>query len=159
MSARLFIDGMAELLQGESLFIAALAELLGLPIQRIVKSNVPLGNLPTDSLPCWVLEQGEGMAASINNNGDDEGLVIGLSQQQFVSELHCSLIWSEQDREVAGEQRSDLPTLMTQLMLRNPMPGGIPFAQLREWEPDRGVNHPLQVWRATLRGEYAIPRV
>jgi hypothetical protein len=155
MSARAFADGLRDLLATDLLFCAAIATLIGLPA-NVRRSNIPLVNLPTSALPCWVVEQGSGTAASISNNAADEGLVIGLSQQQFTSDLHASLVWSESDRDRAADQRADLPTLMTQLLLRNPMPGGIAFAMFAAWQPDQGVNHPLQVWRATLRGEYAI---
>lgn len=158
MSARAFADGVNALLAQDTIFVAAIASLLGVPITGVLRGNVPLVNIPTGNLPCFVIEQGDGTSASISNNGDDGGHVIGLGEQQFRSDLHVSLIWNEQDRERAASQRSDLPTLMAQLMLRNPMPGGIDFGTLTEWEPDRGVNHPLQVWRCTLTGEYAIPK-
>lgn len=158
MSAAAFHDGMTALLATDATFTAAIAALLGMPVTGVLQSNVPLANIPTGSLPCWVLEQGDGQAQSLNNEGADEGLVIGHSQQQFASELHVSLVWNQNDRDTAGAQRRDLPTLLAQLMLRHPQPGGIEFALLREWQPDAGVNHPLQVWRATLVGEYTIHR-
>ena len=156
MSAAAFHNGVKAALLGDAVFSAAIAALLGRPVTAAHGANVPLASLPADRLPCFVIEQGDGDAASISVDGGDEGLVIGLAQQQFASELHVTLVWSEQDRETAGMQRRSLPGLLAQLMLRMPQPGGIHFARLAGWEPDRGVNHPLQVWRATLRGEYVI---
>jgi hypothetical protein len=157
VTARAFADGVRTLLGSESTFVAAMTTLLGRPLTGVQRSNVPLSNIPAGNLPCAVIEQGDGVAQSISNDGADEGLVIGLSQQQFASDLHVAIVWSEQDRDTAADQRADLPTLFAQLFMRNPTPGGIAFAMLREWEPDRGVSHPLQVWRATLVGEYAVP--
>ena len=157
MTARAFSDGVTALLTGDATFAAAIAALVGQPVANVVDGNVPLANIPGNLLPCFVIEQGDGRRSSLSNSSD-EGIVIGLGEQQFASDLYVTLIWHEQDRVIAANQRKDMPTLVTQLMLRNPQPGGIDFASLTEWEPDRSVNHPLQVWRATLVGEYAIPK-
>lgn len=158
MSARAFSDGVTAALTGDAAFASAITALLGQPVTRVIDGNVPLANLPADHVPCFVVEQGDGRSASISQDNDD-GIVIGLGEQQFASDLYVSMVWTQQDREIAAQQRKDLPQLFAQLMLRNPQPGGIAFASLGEWEPDRGIHHPLQVWRASLTGEYSIPRV
>jgi hypothetical protein len=148
--------GVRALLQGDAAFTAALSALLGAPLTGVLRSNVPLSALPAGSLPCGIIEQGEGVTESLSQDGADEGHVIGLASQQFGSDLHVAIIWSEADRERAADQRETLPTLFAQLFLRNPQPGGTAFATLTAWEPDFSVNHPLHVWNATVRGSYAI---
>ncbi len=63
------------------------------------------------------------------------------------------LVWKESDPDKAGDARADLPVLLTQLMLRNPQPGGIDGATLTQIQPDRGGNHPTQIWRALIEGD------
>ena len=75
----------------------------------------------------------------------------------FTSTLELALVWKENDRAMARDQRTRLPTLVAQLLMRNPRPGGVD-AWLESWSPDRGGLHPVQVWRATVRGEYITPR-
>lgn len=157
MSAEAFAAGVASLLTTDATFVAAINALLAQPVANVYDGNVPLANIPADRLPCWVIEQGDGRSQGISNSAD-EGITIGHYEQQFASDLYVSLVWREQDREIASVQRQRLPTLIAQLFLRNPQPGGIAFARLVEWEPDRAVHHPLHVWRATLGGEYSIPQ-
>lgn len=158
MSAFDFFDAMHALLRADVQLNAALASVLQQPVLNVLASNMPVASIPTDMQPCWIIEQGDGITESLSNDTSDGGLVIGLSQQQFGSDIEIALLWQEQDREAAARQRSLLPTLIAQLMLRNPQPGGIDFAQLTGWEPDRGIHHPQHIWRATLRGQYVIQR-
>lgn len=158
MSAAAFAAGITTLLGSDPILVPAIEALLGQPLRDVIVSNVPVSQIPTDQQPCWILEQGDGNAESLSNDTRDDGLVIGLSESQFGSDLHLSLMWQEHDRGAAANQRAQLPMLLAQLMLRNPQPGGIDFARLTDWEPDRGIHHPQHIWRATLRGQYAIPR-
>ena len=159
MSAKAFATAIASLLSTDATFQAALTALLGVTVTRALRSNVPFNQIPSDQWPCFVVEQGPGGAGSISNGGDDDdGLVIGSHRAGFNSELDVALLWQQSDRDTAADQRAELPTLFAQLLLRNPSPGGINLAFLQSWVPDQGINHPKQIWTATLRGEYPIYR-
>lgn len=147
-----FRDALIALLTTDPTFTAAVNTLLGQTVTSALKTNTPLGEIPATLYPCWVLEQGNGNAAAISNN-DTTIQTIGLSMQTFTVSLGLALVWVEQDRERAADQRAALPELLTQLMLRNPMPGGIDGAVLTAFTPDGGVNHPAQIWRADVVGD------
>lgn len=152
-----FRAGLIALLTTDATFKAAVNTLLGQTVSSALKSNIPLSEVPSGLYPCWVVELGDGTAASISNN-DQAVQTIGLSQQTFTNDLELALVWIEQDRDKAADARAELPVLLTQLMLRNPMPGGIDGATLTAFQPDRGGNHPVQVWRATISGDLTIIR-
>ncbi|MEN6538929.1 MAG: hypothetical protein ABFC67_04890 [Mizugakiibacter sp.] len=155
MSAQAFADAVAMLIMGDAAFLADMAAILGTAPSIVLRGNAPVAQIPVGQFPCWVLEQGEGTAASLSNDGG-AFLTIGGAEQQFESDISLALVWKEQDREAAAQQREKLPAALARLMLRNPQPGGIACAWLQDWSPDRGVNHPTQIWVATLRGQYAI---
>lgn len=158
MSAANFADAIATLLASDAIFQAALTSLLGVSVTRVLRGNRPIREIPSDLWPCFILEQGPGNAGSVTNGGDDaDGLVIGGHRQGFVSDLEFALLWKNNDREAAFAQRSQLPTLFAQLLLRNPSPG-VALAFLQSWSPDQAVAHPQQILAATIRGEYTIPR-
>lgn len=159
MSAALFATGVAALLTSDATFQAALTTLLGVSVSRVMPCSMPFEQIPSDLWPCWIVEQGDGQSGSITNTGEDaDGLVIGHGRQGFSSELDIALLWMQPDRAVAAAQRAQLPTLIAQLLMRNPAPGGIGLAFLQRWQPDQGIHHPKQLWAATLRGEYLIKR-
>lgn len=159
MSAKAFADGVASLLANDVTFTAALALLLGIGsgVLPVMRANTPLALIPAANIPGWVLEQGDGVTESITE-GSDAFLTIGNYEQHFASELVVVLLWKQDDREAASNVRASLPLLLAQLFLRNPQPGGIAGAWLSDWQPDRAANHPNQIWQATIRGQYAIPR-
>lgn len=159
MSATGFATGISTLLSTDATLQAALTTLLGHGVTRVLRGNQPWNTIPTDCWPCWLIEQGDGVAGSLTNDGSDiDGLTIGHSRAGFNSELDIALLWTQPDRETAAAQRATLPTLIAQLMLRNPAAGGVSLARLERWQPDQGVNHPKQIWLATLRAEYPIYR-
>lgn len=158
MSAADFDAGMVALVKTDAVFVAAVLALIGGASVHVLEANTPIASIPAGSFPCWTVEQGDGAAASISNAGDDEGMTIGHFEQHFSSTLELALVWKDNDRARAKAARMQLPTIMAQLLLRNPQPGGIAGAWLASWIPDRGALHPLQVWRCTIRGEYSISR-
>lgn len=159
MSAANFASGIKTLLSTDATLQAALTTLLGFGVTRVLTGNQPWNTIPSDLWPVWLIEQGDGFAGSITNDGSDiDGLTIGHHRAGFNSELDIALLWTNPDRESAAAQRGALPTLIAQLMLRNPAPGGVSLARLERWQPDQGVNHPRQIWIATLRAEYPIFR-
>lgn len=158
MTAAAFEEGVRALLAGDAVFVNGVLDLLGVPTMHVLDANVPITSIPANQFPCWVVEQGDGRSQSISNGGDDMGLTIGLSEQQCSSALALALVWKENDPIRAKHVRTHLPQLFVQLFLRNPMPGGVAAAWAESWEPDRGGRHPVHVWRATVRGEYAVPR-
>ena len=159
MSALNFANGMAALLTTDAVFQAELFALLGVEVTRVLKSARDWKTVPTDQWPCILLEQGDGFAGSLLQDGsDNDGQTIGRTRAGYNSELDIALLWSEPDRERAFDQRAELPRLFAQLMLRNAQPGGIADALLQTWQSDQGLNHPKQIWVATLRGAYPIHR-
>lgn len=159
MSAASFADGVATLLATDATLQAALALALGASVTRVLRGNVPTQSIPSDQWPCWVVEHGNGQAASITQGGSDaDGLVIGGSRQSFTSSIDVALLWKETDRDRAFAQRAQLPVLLAQLLLRNPQPGGVAQAFLRSWQPDQAVHHPQHLWQCELQGEYVIRR-
>ena len=159
MTARAFADGMATLLASDAILQADITALLGYGVTRVQRAAQDWKTVPPDAWPTWMMEQGDGFAAALLNDGSDtEGLTIGSSRASFHSELDIVLLWSEPDRERAFNARAELPRILAQLLLRNPMPGGISHAWLKTWQSDQGINHPKQIFVATLHGEYAIHR-
>lgn len=158
MSGQAFDSAVVTLLKTDAVFLAVVLPLIGATSMHVLEANTPIAAIPAGSYPCWTVEQGDGQAQSISNDGDDEGMTIGHTQQQFSSTLELALVWKENDRARAKSARAQLPALLAQLLLRNPQPGDIAGAWLESWQPDRGGLHPLQVWRCTIRGEYSIPR-
>jgi len=151
-------DALASLLTTDATFIAAVQTALGQAVTNFVNSNRPLGEIAAGIYPCWVLEIGDGKAAPEANNSR-ESQTIGLSSQSFTHETHLALVWMDNNRDAAANARADLPYLLTQLLLRNPMPGNAcELAVLTDWQPDRAVNHPTQIWRATVESLHTFPR-
>lgn len=152
-----FRDAIIELLTTDPVFSGSVNTVLGQAVTNALKTNTPLGEIPATLYPCWVLEQGAGNAASISNK-DATIHTIGLSMQTFQVRLGLALVWVEQDREAAADQRAALPELLTQLMLRNPQPSGVDGATLTAFTPDGGVNHPAQIWQADIMIDVTIPQ-
>lgn len=157
MSARLFRDGIAQLLISDSIFAAAVAALIGQTVTTVLTANTPVNEIPAGQWPCFVIEQGDGQATAIAQDSSDF-LTIGNSEQHFESDLDVVLVWKQQDREAAADVRSDLSLLFAQLLLRNSQPGGIFSAWLQSWTTDQGGQHPTHVFAALIRGQYIINR-
>lgn len=156
MSARAFKVAVATLLATDAQLQADLTAVLGAPVTRVLVTNQPWSQIPSDLYPCWIVEQGDGRAASIVNDGTDS-LAIGGGRQDFESTLDIALLWSQPDREAAADVRSALPEILVRLLLRNPQPG-VPQAWLQGWQPDQGINHPRHLWTAEILGQYRIRR-
>lgn len=157
MGVKAFTDAIAVLLTTDAAFMADITALIGEPVSKVIRSNTPWAQIGAAQLPCFVIEQGNG-SASPWGTGEASGLSIGHTEQQFESELDVCLLWNQQDRETAGDQRAQLPEIFARLMLRNPQPGGIAGAWLQQWVPDQGVLHPRHCWAARLHAEYTIER-
>jgi hypothetical protein len=158
MGVKDFTDGVHDLLAGgDAQFAGDIQQLLGVPVTRVLRANTPWAQIGANLLPCFVMEQAPGHASGWGT-GEESGLVIGHSSQGFESELDVCVLWQQQDREVAADQRAQLPEIFVRLFLRNPQPGGINGAWVQEWMPDQGVSHPTQCWAARIRGNYEITR-
>ena len=148
-------DAVRALLTDEATFAAAIAAVIGQPVTRVLRANTPWEQIGASQLPCFVMEQGDGQVSGWAT-GDDTGLTIGHRSQAFAYELDICLLWNEQNRDTAADQRAALPDLFGQLFLRNPQPGGCNGAWLKEWTPDQGVRHPLQCWACRIHCEITI---
>jgi hypothetical protein len=154
MSAAEFANGVRSLLTDDVVFAAGVRDLIG-TTPSVLRGNPPFQQIPAGQWPCWVLEQGDGNAHAVSEEGGSF-LTIGAREAQFQSDLMLALVWKNDDREAAADQRAQLPALLAQLMLRNPQPGGVLAAWLEGWKPDRAALHPVQLWTATLRSIYSI---
>lgn len=155
MGLKAFTDAVKALLTADATFQAGLQALLGTGVANVLSANTPWAEIPSQKLPCFVIEQGDGSEGG-NSNASDIGEVIGNSEQQFHSELQIALLWHEKDRETAAAARAQLADLFAQLFMRNPQPGGCDGAKVTGWSPDQGIRHPHQVFVALVRGEYTI---
>lgn len=154
MSAHAFANAVHDLLTGDAVFTAGVRDLIG-GTPGVLRGNPPFQQIPAGQWPCWMIEQGDGSAHAVSEDGGSF-LTIGAREAQFQSDLMLALVWKNDDREAAALQRGQLPALLAQLMLRNPQPGGVLAAWLQDWKPDRAALHPVQLWGATLRGIYSI---
>ncbi|WP_130617997.1 hypothetical protein [Dyella amyloliquefaciens] len=157
MGVKDFTDGVRALLIGDATFVADIQTVLGKQVTTVMRSNVPWAQINDKQLPCYLMEQGNGDASSFGGS-DETGLTIGHYEQQFESGLDVCLLWNEQDRERAADQRAQLPDIFARLFLRNPQPGGVAGAWLQQWVPDQGVLHPRQVWAARIQAQLVIER-
>lgn len=157
MGLKSFTDAVCTLLTTEQPFVAEIEALLGTTVSRVIRGNRPWEQIGAAMLPCYVVEQSPGKTSGWGT-GDENGLVIGHSSQDFTSELDVAVLWHAYDREVAADQRAQLPELFARLLLRNPQPGGVNGAWLQEWIPDQGVRHPVQCFVARLQADYPIAR-
>lgn len=157
MGLKAFTDAVVTLLAGDATFTAEIEALIGAPVPRVIRGNTPWEQIGAALLPCFVVEQSPGKTSDWGT-GDENGLVIGHRSQDFTSELDVALLWFQQNRETAADQRSQLPELFARLMLRNPQPGDVNGAWLQEWIPDQGVRHPVQCFVARLQADYPIAR-
>lgn len=151
-----FASGVSALLTTESIFVAAITALIGVPVLTVISGNIPIANIPPGSYPCFVIEQGAGAPSPTTESAEYQ--TIGLAMTSFASDVFASLIWIDQNPESAAAARGKLPKLFAQLFMRNPQPGGVDWAGLTGWEPDRGVNHPTQIWRPKITGNYTITK-
>ncbi len=156
MSLQAFTDGVADLFANDATFASDISAILG-SVPTVLRGNRPLagnGAIDPGQLPVIVIEQGGGQPAGLAQD-DDEFLTIGSYAQGCASDLDCAFVWMEHDRETASRQRTQLPEPVIQLFLRNPQPGGVNHAWISDWEPVT-ANHPIQVWRFVITGQYEV---
>lgn len=112
-----------------------------------VDGNVPVEVIRDDELPALIFELGDGTSS----------ILVGGHSQDSASDLLLALVWHEEDPAAAFAQRTALPELLVQAVMADPTLGGtVDGAWVNAWEPDRAVYHPRHVFRATVRGEFAI---
>ncbi len=103
----------------------------------LVNGNRPVETVASQHLPALVLEMGDGQA---------EELVHG-QQMETVQELGCALVWNEQNEADAFVQRTALPEIIARALMSNrTLSGQVAGAWLQSWSPDRGANHPRNVF-------------
>lgn len=117
--------------------------------------------LHQSKLPCWLIETAPLAASALPGLSDDEhGLSLGGNQQAFRVLVAIGLIWNQQDHDLAYLQRLRVPVALVKLFLRNNDAGvdGCAMCIVAEVEPDQGLNHPMQIMRATLAADIVIER-
>lgn len=151
-----FHDGVESLLENDATYQTEIAALLG-SVPTVIHGNRPPAQIPDHKLPAVVMEAGDGEQAALTE-GDDEAMTVGGQFQGFATVVFLSFVWHQRDVEAAYDQRMELPGIVARLFLRNPAPGNIAGARLTDWEPDRGVNHPTQIWQGQVLGAIEIER-
>lgn len=117
---------------------------------HLVNGNRPTQVVVDHKLPALVIEMGA---------GDSEEQIHG-HEMAAVTELQGVIVWQEQDEDAAFVQRIALPDLIAKALMADRSLGGrVDGAWLQSWEPDRGANHPLNVFRFIVAAEYAIDNV
>ena len=133
-------------------------------LPTVLRSNLAfedIRQIHASRLPCWVIEAGGAIAGPLTGLTEDErGLTLGGGTQAWRCEVLLGLVWHENDRERAYTQRLRLATLVPDLFLRNPDLGvdNCAGCLVVETEPDQGLNHPWQNWRALLAAELILVR-
>lgn len=127
--------------------------------QTIVRGNRPMQSLGQEKYPCWIVELDDLEIESLAQ-GSASFLAMNGSYQGVARNIRLALVWHQPDPDTAFGQRKGLEEPLVQLFLRQLDLGitGVTAAYVSRIEPDRGANHPTQIWRATVRVEYAIPR-
>lgn len=114
-----------------------------------VDGNTPIQSLPQDKVPALLLELGDG----------DNTEEVGNEYQQPETEILGAVVWQEQDRANAFSQRLALPDLLVKAVMADGTLGGkVDGAWVSSWETDKGANHPVQVLRFTVTGQFTIYR-
>ncbi len=145
---------LAVLLVGEADFVA---ELAALGLQRngeltaptkVLKGFRPLASLGQENYPCWVLESGDDQLTEE---------AIGSQRQIYESEILLSLVWHQQDRDTAVDQRDALLPALVRLLLRNPVLSSCGM-RVDARGNDRNANHPTHVATFRLLADVTIDR-
>lgn len=143
------------LLKTEAPFVAAMAALAlatdGSPTapSKVLKGFRPFASIGQENYPCWVIESGD-------DDSIDES--VGSCHQTFETEILLALVWHQQARDTAVDQRDALLQHLVQLFLRNPCPGGIAGIRVDARGNDRNANHPTHVATFRLLADVDITR-
>lgn len=167
MSVEAFHDALVAALTGDATLVAALTAPIAAggcgfaSAPATVLSNRPMAEvqqLHESKLPAWIIEPGNDEAFA--DEGGPYGVTIGNASQRFTHPVLVSLVWRQQDREVAYRQRLRIPSLLIQLCLRRDafdVPG-LEGALVRATEPDRAATHPFHVLSVQIDGVLHINR-
>lgn len=148
MSLGALADGLAAVLTADA-DLAAWAQARGQP-WTVLLGNVPVAQVAQSQRPALVIELGD---------ADTDPALLGAAGARVQQDFLLSLLWTEQDRGQAFEQRIALPERLLQALLRAPdLNGEAEEARLEGWSSDRGANHPTQILRAVVTCELLIRR-
>lgn len=128
-------------------------------VPQVIRANRPLSTLGQERFPAWVIELGD-VGLETLAEGSSDFLALGGRYQGVGRDILLALVWHQQDVPTAFGQRMGLEEPLIDLLLRNPDLGlaNVTAAYVSSISPDRGANHPTQVWGASLRLEYAVQR-
>lgn len=141
-----------ELLLNDAEFIADMAALSlqtsgpDAAPDEVLKGFRPFAAIGQEHYPCWVIE-----------SGDDVSIeeAIGSCHQTFETELLLAIVWHQQFREIAVDQRDGLLPALVRLFLRNPAPADCGI-RVDARGNDRSANHPTHVATFRLVAEVTI---
>lgn len=158
------IDRLEQLLTEDDDFTAAMLALnLGrngtAVLPQVIRSNRPLANLGQERFPCWVIELGD-LGLETLAEGSSDFLAMNGRYQGVARDILLALVWHQQDADTAFAQRQGLEEPLIRLLLQNPdldLPN-VAAGYVSSIAPDRGANHPTQLWGATVRVEYSVSR-
>lgn len=115
---------------------------------EVFKGFRPIASLGQEHYPCWVIE-----------SGDDQSVeeAIGSCHQGFETELLLALVWHQQDRDTAVDQRDGLLPALVHLFLRNPAPADCGI-RVDARGNDRSANHPTHIATFRLLADVVITK-
>lgn len=157
-------EALADLMQSDPEFVADMrAAQLGLhgeaTVPGVIVGNRPFEQLGQEHYPCWIFDAGDGEALTDSPMGDGSfGMVIGTSQQDWSSDIELALVWHQQDRATAVEQREAVRLALVRLLLRNPGVGGAGLAYVARVINDRNGRHPTHLAYFVVRAHTTVYR-
>lgn len=145
---------LAALLTSDAEFVAEIAA-LGLPSNgalaaptKVLKGFRSPQAIGQENYPCWLLESGDDQLTEE---------AIGSQRQIYESELLLGLVWHQQARETAIDQRDALLPALVRLLLRNPVLADCGM-RVDARGNDRGANHPLHIVTFRLLADVTLDR-
>jgi hypothetical protein len=137
-------DAIAALLLTEAEFLADL-QAIGLQTTgaaaapaEVLKGFRPIVSIGQEHYPCWLMESGDDQLSQES---------IGSLCTQYETEILLGLVWHQQDRDTAVDQRDALLPALVRLFLRVDARGN-----------DRAANHPTHIVTFRLLADVDVLR-
>jgi hypothetical protein len=147
-------DAIAALLLTEAEFLADL-QAIGLQTTgaaaapaEVLKGFRPIVSIGQEHYPCWLMESGDDQLSQES---------IGSLCTQYETEILLGLVWHQQDRDTAVDQRDALLPALVRLFLRNPAPAGCGI-RVDARGNDRAANHPTHIVTYRLLADVDVLR-
>lgn len=119
----------------------------------VLKGNRRFEQVGQEQYPVFIHDAGDQQGANASNEGGDpDGLVINSTQQDWLGEVELSLVWLQQDYNIAVDQVDRVLPALVRLLLRNPgLSGTCTLAYVANVINDRSYRHPTHVTAFVIR--------